>query len=382
MSLGWLRGRGVCEDGLSFGCGVWCMCEVVPMVSERVQRLGGWVEVFRWLSVVLLVVVWGVVSWWRQPSDGLGTDFYPLYRAGRALLAGENPYGAALTAHFVQVWHVPYAAAGFAYPLPAVVGVWPIVLLPLPVAIVVWVVVGVVGVVGAIGLQAQWRVLVWLPWCFLPLHGAVIMKQATLVWCALVVVMLFAMRGRRAGLVGLCVALLPAKPQVGLFFALAGVVWGWREGRSALVWMVGWVVVVWGGCFVVFPGWVGEWLASVVRYNQVVYGPSLLPWGLVLLVATWRLPWYARLGAAQVVFFPVIDVYSALPLLLTWVGVGGPLALVGSVVSWVGVVVGLPNSIVSFWALILVPVIGCAGLRFYQGVRGFGEGGSPMVTRL
>jgi hypothetical protein len=106
-----------------------------------------------------------------------------------------------------------------------------------------------------------------------------------------------------------------------------------------------------------------------MRYNGIVYTASLLPWGLVLLAVTWRLPWYARLGAAQVVFFPVTDVYSGLPLLLTWVGVGGPLALLGSCISWLGVILGLPNTIVAFWADIMIPVICCAGWRLYEHYR-------------
>jgi hypothetical protein len=106
-----------------------------------------------------------------------------------------------------------------------------------------------------------------------------------------------------------------------------------------------------------------------VRYNSIVYTASLLPWSLVLLVATWRLPWYARLGAAQVVLFPVTDVYSALPLFLTWIGIGGPLALVGSSISWLWVIAGLPNTVVVFWADIMVPVIFCATWRLYEHAR-------------
>src|SRR5690349_12832874 len=117
----------------------------------------------RWLLLVGCAGLWVALFFLRQPADGLGTDFYPLYRAGRALLAGENPYGPALTAELVRDWHVPYAAAGFAYPLPAVVGVWPIVLLPLPLAILVWLVAGTLGSAAAIRLRPDWRSYLLLP---------------------------------------------------------------------------------------------------------------------------------------------------------------------------------------------------------------------------
>jgi hypothetical protein len=323
----------------------------------------------RALPLLVMACLWVALFFLRQPADGLGTDFYPLYRAGQALLAGENPYGPAMTAELTRAWHVPYAAAGFAYPLPAVVGVWPIVLLPLSLAVAVWVVAGTVGSMAAIRLRSDWRELLFLPFCFMPLHGAVIMKQATLIWFALIVVLLLAMRRHWLWLVGLCIVLLPAKPQVGLLFALAGLVWAWRSDRRALLWVAGWGIVIWGGSWLLEPQWVADWLASVARYNAIVYTASLLPWGLLLLVLTWRLPWYARLGAAQVVLFPITDAYSTLPLLLTWVGIGGPLALFGSALSWLGLLVGLPNTIVTMWLAILLPLMSCAWWRLYQSVR-------------
>jgi hypothetical protein len=332
----------------------------------------------RWLLLIGCVGLWVGLFFLRQPKDGLGTDFYPLYRAGQALLAGENPYGPALMAEFVRDWRVPYAAAGFAYPLPAVVGVWPVLLLPLPLAILVWLVAGTLGSAAAIRLRSDWRTLLLLPFCFMPLHGAAIMKQATLIWFALIVVLIFAMRREKAWLVGLCVALLPAKPQVGILFALAGLVWAWRSHRRTLFWVVGWGALIWGGSFLLQPHWVTDWLASVARYNRIVYTASLLPLGLVLLIVTWRLPWYARLGAAQVALFPITDVYSTLPLLLTWVGIGGPLALLGSSISWLGVLAGLPNTIVVLWAVVLVPLIACAAWQWYIGWR---SSPRPGMTR-
>lgn len=321
-------------------------------------------------AVALLVIgYWLVMLAAHQPGDGLGTDFYPIYWAGKLLLAGENPYGPEALTHFKQVWAVPFAAAGFAYPLPAVVGVLPLALLPLPLAVLLWTASGAIGSTAAIRLREDWASLLLLPFLFMPLHRAIVVKQATLVWFALVVLLLFAMRRRWAWVAGLCIALLPAKPQVGILFALAGLIWAWREHRRALPWIAGWSLLIWGTSFWLQPAWVQAWLASVALYNDIVYTASLLPWGLLLLVFTWRLPWYAQLAAAQVVLFPIADVYAGLPFLLTWVAIGGPLALVGSSISWLPLIIGLPNSADAFWATTVLPLVVCAAWRLYTAKR-------------
>lgn len=320
------------------------------------------------LLFIIIVSLWLILLVALQYPDTLGTDFYPLYYAAHLLRAGENPYGAAATNHLIVTWPVPFAQAGIAYPLPAILSFWLVLLLPLPIGMWVWVSSGAVGAWFVIRLREDWAQLLLLPCCFMPLHRAILLKQATLIWFACIVVLLFAMRDRRAWLVGWCIAVLPAKPQTGLLFALAGLVWAIREHRRALLWAVLWVGIIWGGSFVLQPGWVGEWLASVRRYNQIVLTASLWPLGLVIIPLTWRLPWYARLSVAQVVLFPLSDIYSVLPLLLVWVAIGGPLALVGSGISWLWVFLDLPNTITFVWLILLVPLIGALGWRFAQSI--------------
>jgi hypothetical protein len=109
------------------------------------------------MLLVTVFVVWLVFLVAERPSDGLGTDFYPIYYAGQLLGTGIDPYGPEATAHLMEVWNVPFAPAGFAYPLPAVVAVWPLVLLPLPLAVVVWTVSGTIGTAAAIRLQPDGR---------------------------------------------------------------------------------------------------------------------------------------------------------------------------------------------------------------------------------
>lgn len=311
----------------------------------------------QWTLVAIGLSCWFLLLWAWQPGDRVGTDFYPIYYAGVELRHGMNPYGSEAQAHLQRVWQVPFAAAGNAYPLPAIIGFCPLVLLPLPLAVTLWTMAGSAGAFAAIRLRSDWRAYAPLLFLFMPLHRAIVMKQATLIWFAIVIVLLFAMRRRQAMLAGWAIAMLPAKPQVGLLFALAGVIWAWREQRWALPWAVNWTGVIWGLSFALHPDWVSGWIASVRRYDAIVQPASLAPWGLLAPLLMWRLPWWSRLAALQVVVFPVSDVYGALPLLLVWLGIGGPLALIGAGLSWLWVLLRLPNSVEVFWIVILAPLI-------------------------
>lgn len=316
--------------------------------------------------VALTISFWFLLLVLQDPGDGLETDFYPIHRAGRALLAGQNPYSQEEIEHYQQIWEAPFAAAGFAYPLFLVVGVFPLLLLPLKAAAWIWAGLGVAGSIAAIRLQKEWRTILLLPFLFLPLHRAATFRQATLVWVALIVFFIWAMERRKSWLAGWCIVMLLAKPQVGLLFSLYGLVWAFKRDRNTLLWAGAWGAAILGSSFWLQPTWVQDWMHNVALYESIVHPPSLLPWSLVLVVATWKLPWYARLAAAQVALFPLSDVYSALPLLLTWVGIGGPLALLGSALSWSWLILALPTTVTIFWILILVPVILASWVRFRQ----------------
>jgi hypothetical protein len=309
------------------------------------------------------VALWLFLIWAWQPLDRLGTDFFPIYYAAGALARGHDPYGAVVGEHLQRVWSVPFASAGNAYPLPVLLVAWPLTLLPLPLAVALWASVGSAGAFASVCIRSEWLKLLPILILFMPLHRAIVVKQATLIWFALVVLLLLAMRRRQAILVGLAIAMLPAKPQAGLLFALAGCIWAWREQRRALIWAAGFAAVIWGLSFALYPSWVPDWLASVRRYNDIVAPPSLLPGGLLLPLLAWGLPWWARLAMLQVVLFPITDTYSALPLLLAWIGIGGPLGLAGAAVSWLGVLLGLPNSLGTFWLVIMAPLMFAAAIK-------------------
>jgi hypothetical protein len=276
------------------------------------------------------------------------------------LLAGQNPYSAEVRAHLVQQWQMPFASAGILYPVPALLATLPFALLPLAIAVPLWVGFGLVTTGSAIKLRADWRAQVATLFLFMPLYRAVVMKQATLIWLGLAVMLLLALRARRLPLAGLCLALLPAKPQTGLLFALAAVVWAVREDRRLLLWAAGWAIPIWGGAFLVRPNWVQEALDAVALNAAIVTPQSVFPLGLALVLMSWKLPWYAIVAAAQVVLFPLTDMYSAAPLLLGWIAIGGPVAWVGAGVSWLWPLLGASNSVLALWVFVLLPYSICA----------------------
>ncbi|NJK79677.1 MAG: hypothetical protein HC914_07155 [Chloroflexaceae bacterium] len=293
-------------------------------------------------------------------SPRLAVDFVPLYFAAERVGAGLSPYGTAATEALRSFWTAPFAEAGLAYPLPLILLVVPLILFPYGLAATLWTISGGIGVVLAarLGAKQEQMWLLLLPFVFLPFHRATEYGQATLVWVGLAVVMLLAIEERQAWLVGICLALLPLKPQDGLLFAVAGGIWAVRYQRSALLWAGGILLALLSVAWLLQATWPYDWIEQVQRYRQIVQPPSLLPWGLVLFALAWRLPWWAKVALLQVVLFPLSDLYSALPLLLVWVSIGGGISLIGAGISWLWALFGLPNSVAIFWVMILVPLGG------------------------
>ncbi|HEU4322661.1 MAG TPA: hypothetical protein VFS21_05885, partial [Roseiflexaceae bacterium] len=129
-----------------------------------------------------------------------------------------------------------------------------------------------------------------------------------------------------------------------------------------LWWFVGTGLGLGALSFLLQPAWLGAWLEQVRVYSTVVRLPGFQPLGLLLLLACWRLPWWARVAVAQVVFFPLYDPYLTLPLLFCWISIGGPLALAGASLSWIWTFGDLPNSQAALWGLMMLP-LALAALR-------------------
>lgn len=310
-------------------------------------------------TATFLTICVGIITLWLMAlfSDPrLGTDFYPLYFGARRIISGESPYGAAATQALMREWSAPFAAAGIAYPMPLLILIAPLSLLPLPLATAIWITFGMASCLLAVRLVPEWRYNILIPFVFLPFHRSVVMGQATLVWLGFAVLLIQSMQMRRSWLSGILILLLTLKPQDGILFALAGLVWAWREQRQALWWFCGSAVLLIGGAFLARPTWTQEWIAQTRIYQTIVAPPHLLPFGLILIIACWKQPWWARVAAAQVVCFPLSDLYSALPLLLCWLAIGGWISLVGAGISWLWSIGGLPNTLTVFWWLILIPL--------------------------
>lgn len=265
---------------------------------------------------VLLGVGW-VVLFVLTPSVGYVGDFYPLIHAARLVAEGRDPYTDAAVRELVQLWPSPYARSGFAYPLPLAYLLLPLTLVPLPVAVTLWLGAGVACVVYLMRRGGRDRML--LPLLSVPLLDALAARQMSLLWLGLIVVMVHSLNAKRwPWVVGLSIALLPIKPQIGLLFAIYGLVYGWQHQRRAVVWAVGWGLLIWGGTLLLRPDWPVAWISMLSRYRDANPAPSLLPWSLALVLVTWHLRWPSRLAALQVALFPLNAVYTLAPLVIVW----------------------------------------------------------------
>lgn len=318
----------------------------------------------RRVLLLLIPILWLLLILKNYP----GRDYYPLYWSAERLLAKQSPYGPRATAELAAIWHTRYRWGGVAYPLPLMLLITPLTLLPFTLSAYVWNMLGTLLASLCLRLRNDWRSLVPLPFLFLPLYRAADLSQATLLWFGLTVLLLLCVQQRRAWLLGICSTILVLKPQNGLLFAIYGLWWIWQNDRRTLL-SAGLVATGLGGlAWIAQPTWLWDWLDQMKVYSDVVQPVSLLPWGLIIVVMAWRLPWWARIAALQAVLFPVVEAYSLLPLLLVWVAIGGRLALMGAAISWLWIIF-LPEdyrNILALWGLILVPLMAASVWRTHS----------------
>lgn len=313
------------------------------------------------LLFIALVCMWLVLLFLRPSIDMIG-DFQTVIRGSAWMLNGGDVYSDGFVADLKQHWPSIHASSGFPYPLPLALVLAPLAVLPLWLAVTIWLVLGIYGTYAVIWLRPHWRALLPLPLLWIPFWDAVYARQVTLVWFALTVGMLVAMHRKQAWFVGLAIALLPLKPQCGIFFAVYGLVWAWREQRAALGWAAVWAALCWGGSFVVQPTWLGDWVGALGRYGDVNDITPMYIWAIPLLVVTWHLPWPARIAALQVGLFPLISIYTLLPLLLVWIYLRPRYALVGAACSWLYIPLMDMQSAALLCICTLVPFLVCCYL--------------------
>ena len=313
-------------------------------------------QIDRRILLTMTTILW-IGAFFAFRLDYHSDDFYVLWLGGTYILKGQSPYSDAAYQMLQATWFSDWAIAGNAYPLPALLLVTPLSLLPLSIAGVIWMIFGLVMIGLLPMIHKNWQAHIILLMLFMPLHYAVKLQQATLIWVGFAIVLIIALQRKWWILAGFCMAILPAKPQTGLIFAIAAGIWALQHYRPLIGWASLWSVVIWGGSFLVQPNWVVEWWAALKLYQGYVVFISILPLALVMLVSSYRLPWYAIAAVLQVICFPVNHLYSTLPLLIAWMSISHPLAWLGAGISWLWMISDLPYTSTTLWITIFFPYV-------------------------
>ena len=269
----------------------------------------------------------------------LPNDFYWVWFGARLFSQGVDPYSPEAQRALVETWPTAWAHSGVGYPLP-------VFLLALP-----------------LSLLALW----------LPLASAAQLKQPTLIWMGLALLLLAAWRWRWAAVAGLCMALLPLKPQVGLLFGPVAWLLALRNWPLAARWGLIWGICVYGGSLLVAPGWVGGWLAALRIYAAAVDGTWLFPLGLGLVLVSYRMPWYGLVASLQVALFPLSGGYGLMPLILGWLWLRHPAVWLGVALSWLAT----GNDLGRVFAGILAPYLLIVGWQMLRERRAARVAASP-----
>jgi len=208
------------------------------------------------------------------------SDWDPTWVGTRALLHGGSPYAA------IQV---PPWPNYLLYPLPALLLSAPFTFIPLAVARALFAGIGTAAFTFVITARGRWTL-------YFLISGAMLWAWIDVQWPPLLMA---------AALTPAFSWMLAAKPTLGL------ALWSAYPNRKGVIW--GLVFV--GLCFLVRPGWVPEWLASVARTPHKAH--VLRPGGFLLLLSLlrWRRP-EARLLAVLCLMPQTTALYETLPLAL------------------------------------------------------------------
>jgi hypothetical protein len=231
------------------------------------------------LAAAVVAAVFVMLLYTRQ-RPGVISDWDPTFAGAKALLRGESPYAA------IQV---PPWPNWLLYPVPALLFTAPFTLLPLPLARGIFAAVGAAAFTYVVTRRGRWTL-------YFLISGAMLWSWVDVQWPPLLIA---------AALTPGMSWLLAIKPTAG--FAL----WAAYPNSKA----------VWGGLlfvaasFLVWPGWVPEWLDSVSR---TPHAPHLLrPGGFLLLLGLlrWRRP-EGRLLAWLSLIPGTTALYETLPVAL------------------------------------------------------------------
>ena len=219
----------------------------------------------------------------------------------------------------------------FAYPFYTVFVLGPLAPLSYALAEAIWLVILQFSLIGGVLLclaLVDWRLPHWLValtglWAVVFYHSArtLFLGQFAGVVFLWAVVALFALKTRRDVLAGIFLALTTIKPQMSVLLIPALLIWGVGQRRwRFLGFFAGTMALLVGASFLLLPGWLGEFVAQVLRYPSYTdigspvwilthhYLPFLGTPGevvisallfLYLLVQCWQLP---RVGPSSLQF--------------------------------------------------------------------------------
>ncbi len=231
---------------------------------------------------VIVGVLCGVASFAATRLPGFnGQDFAVWWLAGKAALAGHNPYTTIVD---------PLGRPGFFYPFPAAIAAIPLTVLPLAVAGPVFLGLSAAVLAFAITRTAWWPLIMFLSGSML---SSVIAAQAAPLLTA-------------AMLVPPLLWLGALKPNIGL------VMLAYRPSWPSAAVMLGIAIA----CLAIRPTWPSEWLATVGQ-SPFHFAPWRFPGGILMLLALvrWRRP-EARMLAMLCLVPSAPIAYEALPLFL------------------------------------------------------------------
>jgi hypothetical protein len=287
---------------------------------------------------------------------GFDNDYCVHYHAAALFLSGQPPYDAAANSFLAQTCLSVRDGAGSAYPLPFLLIIAPLTWLPFQYAAIIWNLIGTFLVLLAWLLVDESPKMLALAILFLPSYIVIALGQSTMIWFGLSVLLIMGIQRRWWLMVGCCIALLPWKPQAGLIFALAGCWWAWRnERRALLVAALGTLLLI-SGALLARPHWVYEWLAEVRIYASIIKQDYYGIFAPLLVLACWKMPWWAKIAALQALLFPVSNPYMVVQFLLIWLPIGGWSSLVLASLSYLWL--HLPDDI--RWFAIILPITAAA----------------------
>lgn len=233
------------------------------------------------LGIAILNVI-GTHNYLTVRSPGMN-DFMSRWEGARSFwVEGLSPYSEAASLNIQEQIYSRPAEEGedlglFAYPMYTVLYVLPLVYLPYAWASAVWLVVLEACLIGALFLQLS--LLRYRPSLLMQvsLFGftilnyyagrGLILGQPSHVVYFFTMLALWGLAKDRDRLAGVALALATIKPQMGFLLVPFLMLWGMREGRWQFVGGFGVMfALLFGGSFLLEPGWFGAWVEQVRLY--------------------------------------------------------------------------------------------------------------------